>query len=243
MCQPQRSRVIPACEYRRERWRNQLGWTREIATGHVDPELVVVPGTGAAADVDSASARGSDHIGRQAGNHPSSSKAMAPGAGTDWDWRLSIAEIEQDADFSGFPGVERELVLLSGNGLRLQFDGGQTQTLLPPHGRARFSGESRVRGELVDGRTTDFNLMWRRDRVDAELWHRPLVGPMVIFAAPHACWAVHLFAGQARFADASGLPPMEAGDTAILAGGAARVRHVLDGGGEALVIRLEPRAQ
>ena len=24
------SRVIPASEYRRERWRNQLGWTREI---------------------------------------------------------------------------------------------------------------------------------------------------------------------------------------------------------------------
>ena len=24
------SRVIPANEYRRERWRNQLGWTREI---------------------------------------------------------------------------------------------------------------------------------------------------------------------------------------------------------------------
>ena len=27
---PATSRVIPANEYRRERWRNQLGWTREI---------------------------------------------------------------------------------------------------------------------------------------------------------------------------------------------------------------------
>ncbi|HEY5781340.1 MAG TPA: HutD family protein, partial [Lysobacter sp.] len=26
-----RSQVIPANEYRRERWRNLLGWTREIA--------------------------------------------------------------------------------------------------------------------------------------------------------------------------------------------------------------------
>ena len=27
--------VIPANEYRRERWRNQLGWTREIARGQL----------------------------------------------------------------------------------------------------------------------------------------------------------------------------------------------------------------
>ena len=50
----------------------------------------------------------------------------------DWNWRLSIAEIETDAPFSAFPGVERELVLLSGNGLRLRFDDGETRELLPP---------------------------------------------------------------------------------------------------------------
>ncbi|HEY0310268.1 MAG TPA: HutD family protein, partial [Luteimonas sp.] len=38
-----------------------------------------------------------------------------------WDWRLSIAEIEADAPFSAFPGVDRELVLLQGEGLRLRF--------------------------------------------------------------------------------------------------------------------------
>ena len=41
----------------------------------------------------------------------------------DWDWRLSIAEIEQPGPFSRFPGVERELVLLQGDGLALHFDG------------------------------------------------------------------------------------------------------------------------
>jgi hypothetical protein len=38
------------------------------------------------------------------------------------------------------------------------------------------------------GPTHDFNLMWRRDRVQAQLWHRPLVGPMVIFVEPHTTW-------------------------------------------------------
>lgn len=189
------SRVIPANEYRRVRWRNQLGWTREIVT---QPE------------------------------------------GEQWDWRLSIAEIERDAAFSSFPGIDRELVLLTGNGLRLRFDDGETHELRPPHDKLRFAGERGVTGELLDGRTHDFNLMWRRDRVQAELWHRPLVGPMVIFADPGTIWAVHLVAGQARFADDSGLPPLAAGDTAILEARTQRLRHVLDGGGEALLVRLAP---
>lgn len=193
------SHVIPANEYRRERWKNGAGWTREI---HAHP-------------------------------------ATAPARG--WDWRLSIAEIEDDAPFSAFPGVDRELVLLSGNGLRLRFEDGALHALLPPHDRLRFPGERAVAGELIDGPTQDFNLMWRRDTIDAQLWHRPLVGPMVVFVEPGETWALHLIAGQAHFADASGLPDLAAGDTALLQAGEARQRHVLDGGGELLVARLSQR--
>ena len=193
---PDLSRVIPANEYRRERWRNGAGWTREIVA---EPD------------------------------------------GGEWHWRLSIAEIEHDAPFSRFDGVDREIVLLSGNGVRLRFDDGAVHALEPPHGRLRFAGEAGVHGELIDGPTQDFNLMWRRDRVDAQLWHRPLVGPMVIFADPGTTWAVHLLAGRARFADSSGLPDLEAGDTALLRAGDARLRHVLDGGGEVLLVRLQPK--
>ena len=189
------SRVIPANEYRRERWRNSAGWTREICKF---PEV------------------------------------------DDWDWRLSIAEIEQDAQFSSFPGIDRELVLLSGHGLRLRFANDTIRELHPPHERIRFAGEDSIVGELLDGPTHDFNLMWRRDAIDAQLWHRPMVGPMVIFIDPGTTWAVYLIAGQARFADESGLPMLAAGDTAILQAGQSRSRHVLDGGGEALLIRMTP---
>jgi environmental stress-induced protein Ves len=191
--------VVPANEYRRERWRNGLGWTREI---HAQ---------------------------------------AATGKPGDWAWRLSIAEIEHDAAFSAFPGVERELVLLSGNGLRLRFVDGEVRELHPPHDKLRFAGERAVTGELLDGPTQDFNLMWRRDLVEAQLWHRPLVGPMVVFAEPGTVWAIHLLAGQARFADESGLPALAAADTALLQADDTRLRHVLDGAGEALLIRLQRR--
>ena len=79
----------------------------------------------------------------------------------DWDWRLSIAEIEQDAAFSSFPGIDRELVLLRGNGVRLVFEDGEQIELEPPHGRIRFAGERGVHGTLRDGATHDFNLMAR----------------------------------------------------------------------------------
>ncbi len=161
----------------------------------------------------------------------------------DWHWRLSIAEIESDAPFSAFPGVERELVLLSGNGLRLRFDQDGVDgvhELLPPHDKLRFAGEHTAFGELIDGPTRDFNLMWKRDTCKAQLWHRPLVGNMVIFVDPSETWAVHMLAGQAHFADDSGLGVMHMGDTAILAADGERARYALDGGGELLLIRIEP---
>src|SRR5690606_22532438 len=108
----------------------------------------------------------------------------------------------------------------------------------PPHGRKRFAGERALVGELVDGPTHDFNLMWRRDAIRAELLHRPLVGPMVFFAEPGVAWALHLLAGEARFETGSGLGILQAGDTALLEE-PRRTRHLLDGGGELLVIRLE----
>lgn len=190
------TRVIPSYEYRRERWRNGLGWTREIL--------------------------------RLPDND-------------DWLVRMSIAEIEQDAAFSAFPGVERELVLLRGEGLRLRFGDGAVHTLLPPHDRLRFAGEAPVSGELVDGLTHDFNLMWRRDAIAAELLHRPLVGSMFFFTEPGTAWAIHLLAGQAALEGEPGLPPLAAGDTAWLAAGPRR-RFALTGGGELLAIRVQTAA-
>lgn len=188
------TRVIQACDYRRERWRNGLGWTREIL--------------------------------RLPDND-------------DWALRLSIAEIEQDAAFSAFPGVERELVLLHGEGLRLRFADGRCHTLLPPHQRLRFAGEEAISGELVDGLTHDFNLMWRRDQLQAKLLHRPLVGTMLFFSDVDSGWAIHLLSGQAQFEGEDTLPALTAGDTVWLGAGLRR-RYTLSGGGEVLAIRMQP---
>ncbi|KIQ97071.1 HutD family protein [Lysobacter sp. A03] len=188
------SHVIPAADYRRERWRNGLGWTSEISRGGGDP---------------------------------------------DWDWRMSIAEIDADAAFSRFLGIDREICLLSGGGVDLCFDDGTRHGLEPPHGRHRFQGERALQAELRDGPVQVCNLMWRRDRVSVRLWHRPLVGSMVLFAEEGETWLLHLVAGQAVFAGDSGLAGLSGGDTGVLCSSVGgRARYALEGGGEALVARI-----
>jgi|SRR5690606_10048413 len=165
---------------------------------------------------------------------------MAWPADAGWAWRLSVAEIEQAAPYSSFPGVEREHVLLEGNGLVLRFGDGRTKELHPPGGRARFAGEDAVTGEPVDGRVVALNLMWRRDAVETEVLRRPLVGPMLFFADEGETWLLYMISGQGRFDAASGLPPLAQGDAAVLAAPSRR-RFLLDGGGELLAMRLKLR--
>lgn len=190
--------LLPANEYRRERWKNGLGWTREIL------------------------------------RHPA--------AGDAWDWRLSIAEVDKDGPFSAFPGCDRELVLLSGEGMRLHFEDGDCVTLLPPHSRHRFSGERALAAELLAGPTHDFNAMWRRSVVDVSVLHRPLVGTMVFFPEVGVRWFAYLLSGQAYFRDQPYPMHLAQGDSAIIDLPEYGERTLLDGGGEVLLVRISELA-
>lgn len=156
----------------------------------------------------------------------------------EWCWRLSIAEVEADSAFSAFPGVERWLMLLSGEGMQLCFEDGTTQTLRPPHGAVQLSGDRALTGRLVDGRSTDFNVMWRRDRHAAQIWRRPLEESMVVFVEPDETWAIHLLSGEMGIASDAGVDNLQAGDTAILEAGTSRGRYAMEGNGELLLIRI-----
>lgn len=82
--------------------------------------------------------------------------------GATFDWRLSAATIDSDGPFSDFPGVDRVLVLLRGNGVVLEIDGAEVRLASPGDG-VEFAGEARVASRLVDGPTVDLNLMTRRE--------------------------------------------------------------------------------
>jgi environmental stress-induced protein Ves len=89
-----------------------------------------------------------------------------PADDEDFDWRLSVAEVATDGPFSAFPGVDRILVLLAGNGMELR-SAERSVVLGEPLQHLAFSGEAGIQAHLLDGPTTDLNLMWRRDRYRA----------------------------------------------------------------------------
>lgn len=96
-------------------------------------------------------------------------REVARGGGTCWDWRVSVADVETDGPFSLFPGIARELRILSGAGVALDFADGRRHILTPQQPRLRFDGESAITSRLLAGPVRDFNLMWRRDLLNAKL--------------------------------------------------------------------------
>lgn len=97
--------------------------------------------------------------------------AWPPAAGLDaFDWRLSIADIAADGPFSAFPGIDRQIVLLDGAGVRLQArDGSFDHRLVAVGEPFAFAGEATVDATLLGGPTRDFNVMTRRGRCHARV--------------------------------------------------------------------------
>jgi environmental stress-induced protein Ves len=87
-------------------------------------------------------------------------------AGIDaFDWRVSVAEVTRHAPFSAFPGVDRCIVLLRGAGMRLVSTPSEIDHRLDRPGVPfAFAGEWPIDAQLLDGATSDLNVMTRRGR-------------------------------------------------------------------------------
>ncbi len=182
-------RVVRVADQPRIRWRNDGGWTRDVAR---------------------------DSVGE-----------------FEFSWRISVADVEVDGPFSRFDGFDRLLVLLEGVGMDLVCaDPRDTIQLRTSARRARFAGELAVAAELLDGPTTDFNVIWDRSRFalqEHDHWQGRSIG-----GRAGAIVVVHVLSGIVS-ADVgiSGV----AGDTMIdESGGTVR----LSGDGDAIVVVIDP---
>ena len=89
--------------------------------------------------------------------------AFGGASAAQFDWRISLAEVAHDAPFSAFPSVDRCIVLLRGAGMRLRSaDGAIDHELTTPLAPFRFPGDVALDATLVDGSSSDFNVMTRR---------------------------------------------------------------------------------
>jgi environmental stress-induced protein Ves len=99
-----------------------------------------------------------------------------------FDWRVSIAAITASGPLADFAGVDRTIMLLDGDGIRLQSDG-LDEMLAVPHQSFSFDGEASVACTLHGKLSTNLNLMVRRGQGRAELGI--LEDTQTLEASPH----------------------------------------------------------
>jgi environmental stress-induced protein Ves len=78
---------------------------------------------------------------------------------TNFDWRLSIARVTDDGFFSDFSNYSRNLILISGKGIRLEHDNQKIEQLDQLLDMASFDGGCTTFGTLISGEIKDFNII------------------------------------------------------------------------------------
>ncbi|MDQ6740949.1 MAG: HutD family protein, partial [Actinomycetota bacterium] len=86
--------------------------------------------------------------------------AASPSSGSNWDWRISIAEVSHAGPFSPLPGIDRIVTVIDGDLLMLEVDG--DEHLLEKYRPFRFSGDSVTDAALPTGNVMDLSVMTRR---------------------------------------------------------------------------------
>lgn len=159
-----------------------------------------------------------------------------PGGG--FTWRLSLANVAAAGPFSSFPGVDRTILLVSGDGMELRFAETPERVVRVdrPFEPVRFAGETATTCALLGGPVVDLNVMTERAlathtlEVVREPGRRAVsVGTLgVVHALSGAAWL-----GADRLAE---------GETAIVPYHGC-VSIAPDAGGAAAWILIEPAAR
>ncbi|WP_326672715.1 HutD family protein [Streptomyces canus] len=82
-----------------------------------------------------------------------------------FDWRVSVADVDEEGSFSAFPGIDRVITLVEGEGMVLTVDG--TRHAVGPLSPFAFSGDAATDCRLEAGAVRNVNVMTRRNRATA----------------------------------------------------------------------------
>ncbi|MFF7245115.1 HutD family protein [Embleya sp. NPDC008237] len=161
------------------------------------------------------------------------SQSPTDSAEADFDWRASVATIAADGPFSAFPGVDRTITLLAGDGVHLVGDDGLDHRLDRPGEPFAFSGDTGLRATLLGGDTRVLNIMTRRGQWAARV--RRADAPLL----PAAGHAGVVYVLSAPAGDGSG-SALRAGQGAWWTSGTAGPAVPLASGAVALWADLRP---
>ncbi len=121
-----------------------------------------------------------------------------------FDWRLSLATIATPGPFSAFDGCDRTLVLVRGAGVDLDFGPHGQSTLRAPGQVAAFDGAWPTHCTLIDGPSTDLNLIVARARAEAQASVLEVTAPELIRTSGWQETLVCCVTGSVQIANSTG---------------------------------------
>jgi uncharacterized protein len=122
----------------------------------------------------------------------------------EFDWRLSLATIDSPGPFSAFEGYHRKLVLVRGAGVQLNFAQHGTSRLTATGQSVVFDGAWPTSCTLLDGPSTDLNLIVSKERAQSASRSVQLTSTEVIQTADWAELLVCCLSGELRVTNTAG---------------------------------------
>jgi environmental stress-induced protein Ves len=134
-----------------------------------------------------------------------------PDAGLDggpFIWRLSIADVPDSGAFSSFPGYDRTIMVVAGNGMTLTVGDRPAATLKHLYEPFSFSGDATTDCQLVDGPIRDLNVIVDREqahhtatvvRAGGQVIEHPIVGDTILVHCLEGPMTARLLSTGRRF--------------------------------------------
>jgi len=156
------------------------------------------------------------------------------GAGlADFDWRVSMATVATDGPFSVFPGIDRTLSIIDGEGMTLFIEGREPVRLTQASDPLPFAADLPTSATLIDGTITDLNVMTRRGKLEHSIRRVGVAGlGELVFHGEVALVLCHR--GQIDIGDQK----LSAGDCLLIEAAAGK-RHSASGAAQLFVIEIQ----
>ena len=127
--------------------------------GHLSPSRLIKLG-----DLTPQPWKNGGGITREVAIHPSHAQISK----LDFDWRVSIAQVDASGPFSQFPGFDRKLVVWKGPGIKIN---GTDYARLSPF---EFQGETPIQADLIGSPISDFGVIFKRGERTCDMSTRKL---------------------------------------------------------------------